>query len=190
MRADARRNYEALVAAARDLFQEQGCDAPLDEVAKRAGVGAGTLYRHFPSRIDLLSALYVSDIEELCDRTEKLTEDLGPGAALSLYMDLQLESGLRNGGMRKAIRDMLDEGLEHPPALIACKGRMTELTTKLLDSAKAAGAARPAVDATSVVKLIHGITVSCETTPDLAPAMLDVVRAGVLREPQEQGSTR
>jgi AcrR family transcriptional regulator len=186
MRADARRNYDALVAAARGLFLEQGCDAPLDEVAKRAGVGAGTLYRHFPSRLDLLSAVYVSDIEEFCDRVEKQTQDLRPGPALSRYMDLQLESGMHNGGMRKAIRDMLDEGLTHPPALTACKARMTDVAATLLDSAKAAGAARPEVDATSLVKLIHGINMSCETTPDLADAMMDVVRAGVLRTPPQQ----
>src|ERR1700749_2360585 len=80
MRADAVRNREALGAAARSVFLEHGCDAPLDEVAKRACVGAGTLYRHFPTRSDLLAAVYVDDIQTLCDDIEKLGGTMDPEA--------------------------------------------------------------------------------------------------------------
>ena len=65
MRADARRNYDKLIAAARDAFTEQGAAASLEDIARRAGVGIGTLYRHFPTRHDLLEAVYVDEVEAL-----------------------------------------------------------------------------------------------------------------------------
>ena len=65
-RADARRNYDKLVAAAREVFAEQETGATLEEISKRAGVGIGTLYRHFPRREDLLEATYLGGVEEIC----------------------------------------------------------------------------------------------------------------------------
>src|SRR4051794_6769692 len=72
LRADARRNYQRLLAAASDLFADRGPEAPLDEIARRAGVGNATLYRHFPTRRDLLVAVCVGDVEKLCRRGEEL----------------------------------------------------------------------------------------------------------------------
>ena len=65
-RADARRNYEKVLAAAREAFAEGGESTALEEIARRAGVGIGTLYRHFPNRQALLEALYVDEVEEIC----------------------------------------------------------------------------------------------------------------------------
>ena len=65
-RADALRNYEKLIAAARDAFADAGSATSLEEIARRAGVGIGTLYRHFPTRQDLLEAVYVEEVERLC----------------------------------------------------------------------------------------------------------------------------
>src|SRR3712207_3362124 len=65
-RADARRNFDALITAARDVFSEQGVSASLEDVARRAGVGIGTLYRNFPTRQELVEAVYVGEIRELC----------------------------------------------------------------------------------------------------------------------------
>lgn len=79
MRADARRNYDHLVATARETFAELGVDAPLDVVARRAGVGPGTLYRHFPTRETLVAAVYGPDIAALADRAAKLAEQEAPG---------------------------------------------------------------------------------------------------------------
>ena len=75
-RADARRNYEKVVAAARDAFAEGGASTSLEEIARRAQVGIGTLYRHFPSRQALLEAVYVDEVEELC----RSAADLADGA--------------------------------------------------------------------------------------------------------------
>ena len=85
-RADARRNYDALVAAARDVFAENGASsASLEEVARRAGVGIGTLYRNFPTRQDLFEAVYVEEVQALCRAAEDLAE-LPPWDALIAWL--------------------------------------------------------------------------------------------------------
>src|SRR5258708_17585625 len=71
-RADARRNYEKVLVAAREAFAEGGESTSLEEIARRAGVGIGTLYRHFPNRQALLEALYVNEVEEVCRTAERL----------------------------------------------------------------------------------------------------------------------
>jgi AcrR family transcriptional regulator len=179
MRADARRNYEALMAAARELFLDQGPDAPLDEVAKRAGVGAGTLYRHFPSRNDLVAAVYVADIEAMCDSAEKLAGGEDPEAALHGYMDLHLEFSMRNSGIKKAIKEMLADG-DTRPGLTLCKTRMYDIAGETLAHAQDAGVVRKDVDTQTLLRMLHGIALACEETPEMAPAMLQVMKAGVL----------
>jgi AcrR family transcriptional regulator len=179
MRADARRNYEALLAAARELFLEQGSDAPLDEVAKRAGVGAGTLYRHFPSRSDLLAAVYVSDLDEMCDLAEQLAQQ-GPGEALNQYMDLYLSFGMRNTGIKKAMHELLADVDPQPAVLTLCKTRMYGITGDMLARAQQDGAARKDVDLITFMRMIHGIALASEENPDLAPTMLQVMKDGLL----------
>src|SRR5918997_3877226 len=82
LRADARRNYERLLTAARAAFDEHGADASLDGIARRAGVGIGTLYRHFPTRSDLLAAVLRDEIEALSAAAERLLTSQAPGDAL------------------------------------------------------------------------------------------------------------
>src|SRR5437660_7056474 len=83
-RADARRNYEKVLAAAREAFAEGGESTALEEIARRAGVGIGTLYRHFPNRQALLEALYVNEVDELCRSAEGL-EERDPWEALDAW---------------------------------------------------------------------------------------------------------
>jgi AcrR family transcriptional regulator len=85
-RADARRNYEKVLAAAREAFAEGGESTALEEIARRAGVGIGTLYRNFPNRQALLEALYVDEVEEICRSAEEL-EGAEPWEALSGWFD-------------------------------------------------------------------------------------------------------
>ncbi|HET9169093.1 MAG TPA: helix-turn-helix domain-containing protein [Actinospica sp.] len=179
MRADARRNYEALLAAARELFLELGPDAPLDEVAKRAGVGAGTLYRHFPSRNDLVAAVYVADIEALCDAAEKLAHGEDPAASLGGYMDLHVEFSMRNSGIKKAIKEMLADG-DTRPGLTLCKTRMHDVAGEIVAHAQEAGVARRDLDSATFLRMLHGISLACEENPEMAPAMVQVMKAGVL----------
>lgn len=87
MRADAARNVQALTAAAKELFDEQGLDVALDEVARRAGVGNATLYRNFPTRADLIVAVYADEVAELCLRAAALRMWDMPGEALFAWLD-------------------------------------------------------------------------------------------------------
>ena len=85
-RADARRNFDALLAAARDAFAEQGTDASLEDIARRAGVGIGTLYRNFPTRKDLFDSVYVGEVDQLCQAAEDVA-DREPWEALTACVD-------------------------------------------------------------------------------------------------------
>src|SRR5947209_5087230 len=85
-RADARRNYEKVLTAAREAFAEGGESTALEEIARRADVGIGTLYRHFPTRQALLEALYVNEVEEVCRSAEQL-EDADPWEALNGWFE-------------------------------------------------------------------------------------------------------
>src|ERR1044071_7080651 len=86
-RADARRNYEKVLTAAREAFAEGGESTSLEEIARRAGVGIGTLYRNFPNRQALLEALYVGEVEEICRAAQELGDDADPWEALSGWFD-------------------------------------------------------------------------------------------------------
>src|SRR3954465_12491918 len=85
-RADAARNYDRLVTAAREVFAEHGTDASLEEIARRAGVGIGTLYRRFPNRTALLEAVYVAEIQQVGNRAYGFAEKLGPFDALAAWL--------------------------------------------------------------------------------------------------------
>ena len=181
MRADARRNYEALVATARAVFVEQGVEAPLDEIARRTGVGAGTLYRHFPTRNDLVAAVYLDDIDGLCEQAEQLGKSHEPGEALSAYMELQLRFAFRKLGLHKALKEMLAERPDQSETLSLCRSRLIDIVDMLLARAQESGAARADVDGQTLFKMIHGVAMACETTPETAGPMLAVMRDGMLR---------
>jgi AcrR family transcriptional regulator len=85
-RADAQRNYDLLLAAAREVFAERGADAPLDEIARRAGIGNATMYRHFPDRRELLAAVYSDELDKLCAQADVLLAAEPPGDALFSWL--------------------------------------------------------------------------------------------------------
>ena len=87
MRADAKRNYERLVAAARDVFAQEGGGASMEAIAREAGVGVGTLYRHFPKRIDVVEAVYREDVDELVAVAESVVADMEPWPALVAWLE-------------------------------------------------------------------------------------------------------
>jgi AcrR family transcriptional regulator len=181
MRADARRNYEALVATARAVFVEQGVEAPLDEIARRTGVGAGTLYRHFPTRNDLVAAVYLDDINGLCEQAEELGKTHEPREAVAAYMDLQLGFAFRKLGLHSALKEMLAEHPDQSETLSVCRSRLVDVVDTLLARAQEAGVVRSDVDGQTLFKLIHGVAMACESTPEAAGPMLAIVRDGVLR---------
>jgi len=104
MRADARRNREALLQAAAALFAEEGTDVSLEAVAARAGVGIGTLYRNFPNRDSLVEAAYRTEVAHLCDAASELLESNPPDVALAEWMDRFVTYAAAKRGMAGALK--------------------------------------------------------------------------------------
>src|SRR5271154_3891923 len=115
-RADARVNHDKLVAAARALFAEKGTSAPLDEVAERAGVGIGTLYRHFPTRQALLEAVYEDEVEAMARAAADLAE-LPPWEALSQW----LHQYVGFAATKRALNEALMETDPDSDVLLTCR---------------------------------------------------------------------
>lgn len=136
MRADARRNYEAIVRVAIDAFAEHGTNASLDDIASRAGVGPGTLYRHFPNRDCLLEAALVDSRHDLLALAERLLESDDADAALDEWMlALAQHAGAWNG-LADSIAQSLNK--EKSPLGASC-GEVITATRKLLERASTLG---------------------------------------------------
>ncbi len=113
MRADARRNYELLVTAARKVFDQEGGGASMEAIAKEAGVGIGTLYRHFPKRIDVVEAVYREDVDELDTVAHSVSAELEPWPAFVAW----LEAFVRYAMGKKRFLNELHEAFEKDPGL-------------------------------------------------------------------------
>src|SRR5947209_5799293 len=137
-RADARRNYDNLVAAARAVFAEVGASAPLEDVAERAGVGIGTLYRHFPTRQALLEAVYVDEVEAMARSADELA-DLPPWEALSEW----LHRYVGFAATKRALNEALLETAPDSNVLLTCRTALTGAGTGLIERAQSAGVIRP-----------------------------------------------
>ncbi|MFF2216219.1 TetR/AcrR family transcriptional regulator [Streptomyces antibioticus] len=160
MRADARRNYERLLTAAAEAFAEHGENASLDDIAKRAGVGSGTLYRHFPTRRALLEAAYVDRIEALAARADVLGAQLPPGEALVAWLDELCVGTIEVRGMKALLGSAVTDGSGAPAT--TCGTRMKGAASRLVTAAQRAGALRHDVDAVDVLRLAHGIATASE----------------------------
>src|SRR6266567_6499240 len=140
MRADARRNYGRLLAAALAAFSEQGADtASLEEIARRAGVGIGTLYRHFPTRQALLEAVYRDQVDALRARADELLGSLPPDAALAAWLRDLLEFGRTK---RRLTSALLTTHSKDSELISSCSSVMRGAVTDVLTRAQQAGAVR------------------------------------------------
>jgi len=176
MRADARRNHARLLEAARDAFGELGVDAPMDDIAKRAAVGPGTLYRHFATREDLLAAVYRADVEALAAQADELARTLPPAEALDAFMRVQLDFVKRKRGVGAAVKAMLGTDSE---TLTFCRETLRSALGRLLAAARETGDIRADVEASDVLRLVHGVGIACESTPDDADRLLSYVLDGL-----------
>ncbi|NUS00907.1 MAG: TetR/AcrR family transcriptional regulator [Kribbellaceae bacterium] len=175
-RADAARNYDRLVTAAREAFAEHGTDTSLEEIARRAGVGIGTLYRRFPNRTALLEAVYVDEIQSVVDRAYEFDKELDPFDALAAW----LRSFVGYGLAKKSLSHELTLAIgKESPFFQACKLNVQEAGNLLLDKAKATGDVRPEVQLADLMRLVGGITHSPETPPEQAHRLLDIVLCGL-----------
>lgn len=149
-RADARRNYDALIAAAHGAFAELGPQAPLEEIARRADVGIATLYRNFTTREELVEAVYLEEVEAVCRVADDVVE-LEPWSALIAWLD-RLAAYL---GTKRALIEALNR---ESSTLKACRQNLVDAGGPLLRRAQDAGVVRHDVAIDDVMRLVNAIT--------------------------------
>jgi AcrR family transcriptional regulator len=180
LRADARRNYERVLAAARVVFAEHGGGASMEAIAKQAGVGVGTLYRHFPKRIDVVEAVYREDVDELVVAAGQFVDELDPWAALVAW----LEAFVRYASRKRTFLSELHEAFEKNPDLkVVARERIEGAIGVVFDRAKAAGVARADLDGADVMQLLASMCMSATLTSEQSARLLVVIEDG-LRPPQ------
>jgi AcrR family transcriptional regulator len=189
MRADAVRNRERLLAAALEVFTEHGADASLDEIAKRAGVGPGTLYRHFPTRQALQEAAYREGVEDLCAKGYELAATLEPGPALGEWLRLFVGYLGQKRGLSAALLATQDKMSE---LFVSCHKAIYAAGEQLLGAAKQSGAVREDLTLAEILKLINGIGLATEQLPELrtetAERLLSIVLDGFRPPPESRES--
>jgi AcrR family transcriptional regulator len=154
-RADAQRNRERILEVAKQVFTRRGADASMDEIAKRAKIGPGTLYRHFPSRDDLLAAVYISEVEKLAEAQRKLSAKLPPVEALRAWMLVFIDYI----AAKKIIAPALDAMVGGPSQVYQQSTRvMEEAANALASRAVASGDLRPDVDPMDMLRAIYGVS--------------------------------
>jgi AcrR family transcriptional regulator len=152
MRADARRNYDRIVAAAGSLVAEHGAEASLEEIARHAGVGSATLHRHFPSRQLLLEAVFKGRVEALCAKARDLLSAPDPGAALVTWLRAVGAHAVANRGLGASLMHGARDG---DPALgSTCHAMITGAGDELLDRARHVNAVRRDVTITRLLTLV------------------------------------
>lgn len=175
MRADARRNADALTDAAKVVFATDGVDVPAKAIADRAGVGVGTLYRHFPQRSDLVVAVFAHAVEACATAADDLAAEYAPDEALARWLQRFTEFVATKRGLAVALQSG-DPAFEALPAYFL--GRLGGALGGLLDAAAAAGTVRPDVDAPvllrAVADLCHGAP-----TPEQSQLMVGLLVDGL-----------
>ncbi|MFI9387525.1 TetR/AcrR family transcriptional regulator [Kutzneria sp. NPDC052558] len=184
MRADARRNYERLLACAHEAFTERGEDAALEDIARRAGVGIGTLYRHFPTREVLLAALLADRLRGLTAYAEQELDQQEPCEALINWINAICDHGkIYHGVAAGAMAQLLGDG-ERDKALVefdeACTASQAA-GDRVLRRAQAAGVARPDITRAHLTALVHGLVQATKNEPELFDRLLAVMIDGIQR---------
>jgi AcrR family transcriptional regulator len=149
-RVDARRNFDALLAAARSVFAASGTEASLEEIARRAGVGIGTLYRNFPTRQDLFEAVYVEEVNQLSEAAAAVAS-LPPWEALTAW----LERFVAYAVTKRAIIEALNRESD---MFAACRRTMYAAGEPLLERAQKEGVVRPDLTFDDLLRMVSGLT--------------------------------
>lgn len=155
LRADAQRNRQRLLEVAVRAFSQGGPEVTLDAIAKDAGVGIGTLYRHFPTREALVEAAYRSELDKLCDAVPELIANLPAEDALRAWMDRFLEYMTTKRGMADALRQVIASG-GNP--YVHSLAKLSAAISALLDAGARAGTVRTDVDPVDVLASLSGVT--------------------------------
>ncbi|MFF3576875.1 TetR/AcrR family transcriptional regulator [Streptomyces mirabilis] len=149
-RRDAARNYDALLAAAREAFAENGAEASLEDIARCAGVGIGTLYRNFPTRRHLFESVYADEVNALCRMAQDVAA-LEPWEALTSWLRRFVDYSVT----QRAIREALSNDSE---VFLACRNLMYQAGSPLFERAQKAGEARTDMGFDDLLRMVAGIT--------------------------------
>lgn len=156
LRADARRKREDILAAAAEAFAKYGVDVPLEEVARAAGVGIATLFRHFPARSALITEVYLRDVDLLCDGVDELLEQLPADEALRAWMQRFVSYVAGKAGMAIALRAIIMD--TDTSIFQKSNDRVYAATRQFLAAAESAGLVRCGIDPDDLVKALGGVT--------------------------------
>ncbi|MEU1618908.1 helix-turn-helix domain-containing protein [Streptomyces sp. NPDC005722] len=173
-RRDAARNYDALLAAAREAFTENGSEASLEDIARRAGVGIATLYRNFPTRRHLFESVYADEVNDLC-RVAQEVADREPWEALTSWLGRFVDYTVTKRAIREALSN--ESGV-----FLACRDSMFQAGGPLFDRAQQAGEARGDISFDDLLRMVSGISATHFTDDAqrdrILAVALDGVRAG------------
>jgi AcrR family transcriptional regulator len=159
LRADACRNRDRLLEVAAATFAEQGVDASLEEIAKRASVGIGTLYRHYPNRNVLIEAVYRNEVEHLCDSSVELLETLPPDEALAEWMRRFVAYVATKRGLAMALKSMISADSD---LFAYTHARVRAAITSLVDAGKSSGRIRPDADPDDLLRALSGVCMATD----------------------------
>ncbi|ONH60498.1 TetR family transcriptional regulator [Frankia sp. CcI49] len=180
LRVDAQRNRQRLLDAAVRLLpqEEDGSEVTLAAIAKEAGVGIGTLYRHFPTREALVDAAYRGELDRLCDSVDGLVRDLPPDQALREWMDRFVDYMATKRGMGGALRALVAAGGD---PFANSRRRLTDAVAMLLAAGVSAGMLRADVTADDLLLGISGVTLATADRGDRAQVgrLLDLLLDGL-----------
>ena len=162
MRADASRNRDKLVEVAGRAFAEHGGNASLEEIARQAGVGIGTLYRHFPTREHLVEVVYRREVEGLGAAADELARHNAPDVALAEWMQRFVDYIAAKRGMAGSLRILFNANSQ---VFANTSGIVAQALRKLVDAAVADGSIRSDIDSSDLLQALSGIY-STPDTPD------------------------
>jgi AcrR family transcriptional regulator len=176
LRADARRNYEHIVATAREVFTELGPEAPLDVIARRAELGNATLYRHFPTREVLIEAVYRTDVAELAESALQLPRQYAAREALERWVREHFIPAQEELGLAAMLKDAL---VAAPETFARGKGEFSGAVDGLVSAAQHAGDVRRDILTRDILRMAYGISVASEGAPEARERMLTVMFDGL-----------
>lgn len=177
MRADAQRNLDLLVQVARDIFATSGVDAPMREIAEKAGVGVGTIYRHFPQRADLIAAVFRHEVDACADAAALLLAQHAPGEALDLWMQRYVDFMVAKRGLAASLHSG-GAAYETLPAYF--DSRFVPALSLLLDAAVANGEVRGDVQPYDLLRAVASLCMpSSKGDPSAARQLVGLLVDGL-----------
>lgn len=180
LRADAARNFQRLIVAARQVFAREGGSASMEAIAREAGVGIGTLYRHFPRRIDLVEAVYRNDVDDLIHAAEQASVELEPWPAVVVF----LEAFVRYAQGKRTFLNELHEAFEKNPEMkVQLRERIDNAMELVIGRAQRAGVVRGDVDGSDLMQLVGPMCTNATLSEDQSKRLVRMILDGLRRTP-------